>query len=247
MAQSLKISLIQSNIFWENIEANLLHYNELISLIDSNPEVIVLPEMFTTGFTMNTESLAEGFDGKTLNWMRLTASRHNFVVTGSIIFKEDNKIFNRLIWMNPDGSFSIYDKRHLFRMGGEKTQYSRGDSKIIITYKDWKICPLICYDLRFPVWSRNVEGYDVLIYIASWPSVRDDVWKTLLKARAIENQCFVVGVNRVGKDGQGISYTGGSMMLEPTGKRLNRLVLNEEVIITETLNFKKLDNFRILS
>ena len=242
MAQSLKISVIQSDIIWENIEANLKHYNNLFSGLDPDTEIVVLPEMFSTGFSMNIKN-AEKINGKTIEWMKNTAHKNNTVLTGSIIFSENNKIFNRLIWMDPDGSHFFYDKRHLFRMGKEGEYYSQGTNKLIVEHHGWKICPLICYDLRFPVWSRNVEGFDILMYVSNWPSSRKYAWNTLLRARAIENQCYVIGVNRVGVDGNNLDYSGESMFIDPKGQLLNE-TSSTDTIITRTLNLEILNDFR---
>jgi len=244
MKDKLKISLIQTDIVWENIDANISHFSDMLSRVDNDTDIVVLPEMFSTGFTMHAIKLAEEFDDKTVTWMKKSAAAYNFIITGSMIFSFNNRIFNRLIWMNPSGSLSSYDKRHLFRMGMENKHYSPGNSKLIIDFGSWKICPLICYDLRFPVWSRNTEGYDLLIYVANWPSVRTLVWNTLLRARAIENQCYVAAVNRVGKDGEGIEYTGESMILDPNGDLLSGPAENREVIISYSISLDLLNDFR---
>lgn len=244
MKDSLKISLIQADIIWENVDANLSHFSDLLGRVDTDTDIVVLPEMFSTGFTMDAIKFAEEFDGKTVTWMSKTASKYNFTIAGSMIFSADNKIFNRLIWMNPSGNFSFYDKRHLFSMGMEDMHYSPGNSKLIIDFGSWKICPLICYDLRFPVWSRNTEGYDLLIYVANWPSVRTHVWNPLLMARAIENQCYIAAVNRVGKDGEQIEYSGLSMILDPYGQLLTEPAENREVIISTSISLDILNDLR---
>lgn len=244
MNKILKISLIQAEIIWENIEANLSHFSDLLARVEHETDIVILPEMFATGFTMNTTGLAEGFNDKVISWMRKSAALHNFTITGSMIFSEENGIFNRLIWMNPSGTFSFYDKRHLFRMGMENKHYSPGNSKLIIDFGGWKICPLICYDLRFPVWSRNAEGYDLLIYVANWPSVRSNVWNTLLRARAIENQCYLAAVNRVGNDGEEIEYSGESMILDPHGQLLTQASENKEMVISASIDLDKLNDLR---
>ena len=213
------VSLIQSDIIWEDKNSNLKKYQEQIDKIEST-ELIVLPEMFTTGFSMNPKNISEKMDGETIQWMKQNAYKMNSAICGSIIIEESGKYFNRFIWINPDGSIHHYDKRHLFSYAGENDNYTPGDSKIIIEYKGWKICPLICYDLRFPVWSRNSEEYDLLIYVANWPSKRKFAWRSLLVARAIENQCYVIGVNRVGLDNSGNSHSGETSIINALGESL---------------------------
>ena len=212
------VSLIQSDIIWEDKNSNLKKYQEQIDKIEST-ELIILPEMFTTGFSMSPKNISEKMDGDTIQWMKHNAHKMNSAICGSIIIEEDSKYFNRFIWINPDGSIHHYDKRHLFSFAGENEHYTPGDSKIIIEYKGWKICPLICYDLRFPVWSRNSEDYDLLIYVANWPDKRKSAWKSLLTARAIENQCYVIGVNRVGEDSKNY-YSGDSSLINALGETL---------------------------
>jgi predicted amidohydrolase len=213
----INITIIQSNIIWEDKDSNLKNYQSKIDNIES--DLIILPEMFTTGFTMNPKSLAETMSGETVQWMKENASKMNSAICGSIIIQEDSKYFNRFIWINPDGSIHHYDKRHLFSFAGEDKNYTPGNEKLIIEYKGWKICPLICYDLRFPVWSRNSEDYDLLIYVANWPTKRKLAWKSLLVARAIENQCYVIGVNRVGYD-ENNYYSGESKLVNALGETL---------------------------
>lgn len=212
----ISISIIQSDIIWEDKQSNLKNYQEKIDQIDST-DLIILSEMFTTGFSMNPNNVSETMGGETIQWMKYNADKMNSAICGSIIIKEDNKYFNRFIWVNPDGSIHHYDKRHLFSIAGESEVYTPGNSKLIIEYKGWKICPLICYDLRFPVWSRNVEEYDLLIYVANWPAKRKSAWKSLLLARAIENQCYVVGVNRIGLDNSGNSHSGDTSIINALG------------------------------
>ena len=213
------VSLIQSDIIWEDKNSNLKKYQEQIDKIEST-ELIVLPEMFTTGFSMSPKDISEKMNGETIQWMKQNAHKMNSAICGSIIIEESGKYFNRFIWINPDGSIHHYDKRHLFSYAGENDNYTPGDSKIIIEYKGWKICPLICYDLRFPVWSRNSEEYDLLIYVANWPSKRKFAWRSLLVARAIENQCYVIGVNRVGLDNSGNSHSGETSIINALGESL---------------------------
>jgi predicted amidohydrolase len=214
----INVTLIQSDIIWEDRISNLKKYQEKLNQIEST-DLIILPEMFTTGFSMSPKGISESMNGETIQWMKANASKMNTAICGSIIIEEDGKYFNRFIWVSPDGSIHHYDKRHLFSFAGENKNYTPGDEKIIIEYKGWKICPLICYDLRFPVWSRNSEDYDLLIYVANWPDKRKSAWKSLLTARAIENQCYVIGVNRVGEDSKNY-YSGDSSLINALGETL---------------------------
>ncbi len=242
--QNLSVTLIQTNLYWENSTANLAMLEEKIAQITEPTDLIILPEMFNTGFTMNVEKVAEPMNFFVMKWMKQQAAQSKAVITGSFIVKENEQYFNRLIWMRPDGSYEKYDKRHLFRMGGEHHSFTGGSEKIIVELKGWKICPLICYDLRFPVWSRNVnQAYDLLIYVANWPAVRSIVWDTLLKARAIENQAFVVGVNRVGTDGMDLLYSGNSTIIDFKGNPIF-YQRDYEVVETYVLNKKNLESFR---
>jgi len=226
---TLTISIIQPDIIWEDKTANLNQYSSLIDGIKGHREVVILPEMFTTGFSMAPERLAETMDGPSVSWMKETARRKNIILAGSLIIEEQGHYYNRFIWMQPDGNYGTYDKRHLFGYASEDKHYTGGDKKLIVQVKGWKICPLICYDLRFPVWARQTvagnqeelqPAYDVLIYVANWPQRRSLAWKTLLQARAIENQAYVVGVNRVGKDANDINYSGDSALFGPLGEAL---------------------------
>lgn len=233
---TLKITTFQAYLFWENIEKNLQNLGLRLSSIREKTDLIVLPEMFSTGFSMNPERLAEDMGGKTMKWMHQQARKFECVLTGSIIIKEDNKYYNRLIWMRPDGTYEFYDKRHLFGLGDEDEHYSSGNQKLIIELHGWKICPTICYDLRFPVWLRNVdEEYDMLLIVANWPERRSLHWRTLIPARAIENQAFVVAVNRVGHDGNEIYHSGDSMCIDPNGKVIYYKP-NDEDLYTFSIN-----------
>lgn len=215
----LKITTFQAYIFWENIDKNLQNLGLRLSGIREKTDLIILPEMFNTGFSMNTTACAEEMNGKTMQWMHQQAVRFECVVTGSIIIKENNNYFNRLIWMRPDGTFDKYDKRHLFGMGKEDDFYTPGKDKLIVELNGWKICPVICYDLRFPVWLRNKNPeYDLLLIVANWPERRSLHWRTLIPARAVENLAYVIGVNRVGHDGNEIYHSGDSMCIDPNGK-----------------------------
>jgi predicted amidohydrolase len=239
--QNLKITIIQPDIVWENPAANLAKYAAMISTVE-NPDLIVLPEMFTTGFSMKPEMLKEPMDGNAVNWLKKTAIEKNTAIVGSLIIEERSKIFNRAVWVFPDGNILHYDKRHLYTMGQEHLHYSRGAEKLIVEYKGWRICPLICYDLRFPVWSRNAENYDLLIYMANWPSPRHHVWKLLLAARAVENQCFCLGVNRTGNDGAGLKYLGDSGLVDSKG--FTSFIGEKESMHTFGISYAELQNFR---
>ena len=222
--QDLRITLIQSDIAWEDISANLAMFEEKIWRISGPTDIIVLPEMFTTGFTMNASKHAEMMNMRTFKWMRQMAEQTGALILGSYICNVHDRYYNRLIWMEPNGQHKTYDKRHLFRMANEHKTYSPGESTLVASWKGWKICPQICYDLRFPVWSRNrfdfetqKLNYDVLVYVANWPQIRINAWDTLLRARAIENLSYVVGVNRVGTDDDGMEYNGSSAIIGPKG------------------------------
>ncbi|KAA5549191.1 amidohydrolase [Adhaeribacter rhizoryzae] len=215
----LSVTLVQTSLHWHDAAANREMLAQKLVGLTEPTDLIVLPEMFTTGFSMEASLLAEKTDGTTLNWLQEQAAKYNAVITGSLIIEENGKYFNRLIWMRPNGSFEHYDKRHLFRMADEHQVYTAGTSRLLVTLKEWRICPLVCYDLRFPVWSRNTgPDYDLLLYVANWPAKRNLAWKTLLPARAIENLAYVVGVNRVGEDSKGIIYSGDSAAYGPTGE-----------------------------
>lgn len=252
----LKITIIQSSLHWENKEMNLDMFSQKINDIAGSTDLIILPEMFTTGFSMSPRKFAEPMNGPTVNWMKEKAKEKNCVITGSFICEENGNCFNRLVWVNPDGSFSTYDKRHLFRMANEDAHYSAGQKRIIVELKGWKICPMICYDLRFPVWSRNKlvqqskeesspgYEYDLLLYVANWPEVRSYPWKTLLLARAIENQSYVVGLNRVGNDGNKIYHSGDSAVINARGEIISKTTPREESTETITLNYSELLAYR---
>lgn len=223
--QDLKITLLQSDLHWEDIEANLAMFEEKVWQIGNTTDVIILPEMFTTGFTTAAPKLAEHMNMRTFKWMKQMADQTGALMLGSYIVTVHERYYNRLLWMEPGGQFKTYDKRHLFRMANEQKTFSAGESLLVGSWKGWRICPLICYDLRFPVWSRNrwdrhsqKLNYDVLVYVANWPTTRIDAWSTLLKARAIENLSYVVGVNRIGQDGNGIEYNGNSSVISPKGE-----------------------------
>ena len=216
--QDLKITMIQSDLAWEDIDSNLTEFDVKIDSIEQDPHLIILPEMFSTGFSMNAAGLAQEMDGSAVKWIQKKSKEVHADIVGSIINKDEGKFYNRLVWAKPDGNLLTYDKKHLFRMAGEEKVYSAGNKNIIVELNGWKIRPFICYDLRFPAWTRNMKNqYDAAIFIANWPERRAGHWKTLLQARAIENQCYVVGVNRVGTDGNGLAYCGDSSIIDPWG------------------------------
>ncbi|WP_300570849.1 amidohydrolase [Flavobacterium sp.] len=231
----MKVALVQSSLVWENPSANRNYFEERINSINEKIDLVVLPEMFTTGFTMNASSVAETMNGDSVAWMQFIAKSKNCAITGSLVITENNNFYNRLIFVFPSGEMKTYDKRHLFSLAGEDKIYTSGKAKIIIDYNGFKICPLICYDLRFPVFSRNVENYDLLLYVASWPKPRINAWDALLRARAVENMSYVVGVNRIGLDANQFEYTGHSQAIDFLG---NYIVapFEEEAIQIITLN-----------
>ena len=244
MEEKLKTALLQVDLHWEDPTANKVLFEQEIKKLSSEIDLIVLPEMFSTGFSMNAEHLAEPSEGETFKWMQQMAASKSAAVTGSLITVENKNYFNRLYFVFPDGSYEKYDKRHTFTLAGEHKTYTAGKEKLIVTYKGWRICPFVCYDLRFPVWSRNTEDYDVLIYVANWPSARVLAWDTLLKARAIENMCYCIGVNRVGEDGNDHPYPGHSAVYDPLGKAISGEFKNEATTIEVVLERAHLQNLR---
>jgi predicted amidohydrolase len=235
----LRITLLQTELHWEDKQANLRMLEQKISGSKDATGVVVLPEMFSTGFSMKPELFAEKMDGPTLQWMKKISASKKIILTGSLIIEEDGQYFNRLIWMQPDGRYGYYDKRHLFAYGEEDQHYTAGARRLIASVNGWKINLLVCYDLRFPVWSRQsptetgTPEYDVLIYVANWPERRSTAWKSLLQARAIENQCYVIGVNRVGNDGHEIYHSGDSMVVDPLGKILYHKAIEQDMFTVE--------------
>jgi omega-amidase len=221
MNSHLRVTLVQSEIAWEAPAANRHRLAEHFRGLAGHTDLIVLPEMFSTGFTMDAATFAESMNGPTVGWMREEAAAMGCVITGSLIVQDQGRFFNRLVWARPDGSLEHYDKRHLFRMAGEHAHYAAGGSRLTVELKGWRVCPLICYDLRFPVWSRSRGDYDLLLYVANWPARRARAWAALLRARAIENLCYVVGVNRIGRDGNAVSYVGDSVALDFLGKPMS--------------------------
>jgi len=229
----MKTALIQTDIIWEDAAQNRKNFESKINTIALDVDLIVLPEMFTTGFSMHPEGIAEAMDGNSVSWLKTIAKSRNTAVTGSLVIKENNRFYNRLVFVFPSGEIQCYDKRHLFSLAGEDELYSAGAKRLIIDYKGWKICPLICYDLRFPVFSRNTEDYDLLLYVANWPTARITAWDTLLKARAIENMCYAIGVNRVGKDGNDHPYPGHSQVVDFLGNSIVGPLQQEIILIAE--------------
>jgi omega-amidase len=245
----LHLTLIQTALHWEDKNANLQMLEQKIHSISEPTHVVVLPEMFSTGFSMKPEQLAETVDGPTLHWMKKLSASKKIILTGSVIIEEEGKNYNRLVWMLPNGQYGYYDKRHLFAYGEEDKHYSGGSKRLIASVNGWKINLMVCYDLRFPVWARqqfdedgNFE-YDVLIYVANWPERRNIAWKSLLRARAIENQCYVIGVNRVGNDGNNIYHSGDSTVIDPLGEILYEKA-NEEDVFTVQLSKERLKEVR---
>ena len=237
----MKVAVIQSPLVWEDPQLNRNYFEAKINTIVSEVDLIVLPEMFTTGFTMQAEAVAETMQGQTMLWLQSLAKARKCAITGSLIVTEDGKFYNRMVFVFPTGEVQQYDKRHLFTLAGEDVVFTAGTEKIIIEYKGWKICPLICYDLRFPVFSRNVENYDLLIYVASWPKTRIAAWDTLLKARAIENMSYTIGVNRLGVDGTNLEYVGHSQIVDYLGNSVLEPQKGEGVYIAELDKNRLLD------
>ena len=259
---TLSITTIQSNLIWEDKAANLQMFENKINSIEENTEIVILPEMFNTGFSMKPELFAENMNGESVEWMKRLSRENGIVLTGSLMIEEEGNYFNRLVWMLPNGQYGYYNKRHLFAFGEEDKHYTAGNKRLIASVKGWKINLMVCYDLRFPVWARqqfNETGfeYDVMVYVANWPERRSHAWKTLLCARAIENQCYVVGVNRVGNDGYNIYHSGNSLVIDPLGQvyyhladdeDVNTIVLEKEILDETRMKFpfwKDADSFNI--
>lgn len=251
MNDQLDVCLIQGNTRWHDPQANRDYYGELLNRETRKVDIFIMPETFTSGFSNEAISDAETMQGQTLAWMLEKARALDAVVTGSVQIRENSNVFNRLIWAQPDGEFRFYDKRHLFRMANEHQRYASGDARLIVEYKGWRICPLVCYDLRFPVFSRNrfdhdVENrfdYDLLLYVANWPAARRHAWNSLLPARAIENLAYVAGVNRIGTDGNSIDYAGDSVLLDFLGQPIAAGGMNDEVV-HGSLSAEALASFR---
>ncbi len=240
----LSITLIQSNLYWESPKENRIYISEKIAQHRTKTDLVILPEMFTTGFTMNASKHAESSKGETLQWMISEAKNHNTAITGSVIISEDGNFYNRLFFVFPNGEYWTYDKRHTFTLAGEHKTFTAGNKRLIVEYKGWKICPLICYDLRFPVWARNTESFDLLLYVANWPAKRIAAWDALLKARSIENMCYTVGVNRVGEDNNGHNYLGHSAVYDVLGEQISTTDFEKEFVETIQLSKKHIGSLR---
>ena len=239
----MKIALVQTTIIWEDKKSNILHFDKILATVDKNVDIIVFPEMFTTGFTMHPSNVAETMEGITVNWMKEVAVTKNCAIVGSLVIEEQGGYFNRFLFIFPNGTIEYYDKRHLFTLAGEEKVYTPNlKTKTIIHYKDWKICPLICYDLRFPVFSRNTVEYDALIYVANWPAARRYAWQNLLKARAIENQSYVIACNRIGSDGNGVDHQGDSAIVNYLGEEIG--FSNDDKVFQFNLNKASLLQYR---
>lgn len=244
MMEDIIVTLVQSDLAWEDPGKNVTSFSKKLDGIKEQTDLIILPEMFTTGFTLNAEQLAEPVPGPTLKWMIKMAREKNANIVGSIIVSEHNRYYNRLYWVYKNGEYVSYDKRHLFRMADEHKVFTAGDKRLIVNLKGWNILPLVCYDLRFPVWARGAKkDFDLIIYIANWPESRSSSWRILLPARAVENQAYGIGVNRVGKDGTGKAYRGDSVIFDPLGNII-RLETYNEIIFSEKLSYDKLERYR---
>lgn len=243
MKEQISITIVQPDIIWEEISQNLLLLDSMLDGKLNRTDLLILPETFTTGFTMRADLFAEQEDGLTINWMKEKARENNCYVTGSLIVREEGKIFNRLYWISPDGIKGYYDKRHLFRMGREDQYFSNGESRLVLKLGEFRFLPQICYDLRFPVFARNRNDYDILFYVANWPAPRHLVWETLLRARAIENQAYVIGVSRSGKDGEGVDHLGGSCVIDPFGQ-IEQVLGPEPGMLHLDIDLKKIREFR---
>ncbi|MFA8449673.1 MAG: amidohydrolase [Bacteroidales bacterium] len=246
---NLRISLVQAHLVWENPEKNFDNFDKELSPLQGKTDLIILPEMFNTGFSVHPSDIAESMDGPSVNYLKKKSVELNAAIIASIIIEEEAKYYNRLIYATPDGVIEYYDKKHLFRMGGEHHRFEAGTDTLVVKCKGWKIMPLICYDLRFPVWARNYYKeeqykYDLLVYIANWPAPRSTPWKTLLQARAIENQCFVAGVNRVGEDGNNLQYSGDSALIDAKGNVISSIKPHEVKIETIVVRLEELTDFR---
>lgn len=240
----LRVTLVQANLAWEDPVTNRNHFDHLMGSVQGATDLVVLPEMFTTGFTMAGDKWAESMDGPSVRWLRKKAVDLQSDVAGSLIIRQGGRLYNRLVWANAAGQIYFYDKRHLFRMSGEHRVYSAGDKPLTVNIGTWRIRPFICYDLRFPIWTRNLDNaYDVALFVANWPAARAAHWTALLKARAIENQVYVIGVNRVGPDGNGHAYNGETMALDPQGQILYH-AQNREAVHTVDLDAAAQEDYR---
>jgi predicted amidohydrolase len=239
----LKLAIIQPDTVWEDAESNRFLLTNIIAEIPKGVDLVILPEVFVSGFTMNAAKVAEKMNGATISWMKKIAKERNFALCGSLIIKEKGLYYNRFVWVYPNGDTCTYDKRHLFTIEKETENYTNGNSQLLIKYKGWKIFPIVCYDVRFPVWTRNTQGYDLMINVANWPAVRRKAWIILNQARAIENQCYVAAVNRIGKDDTPIDYSGDSIIFDFKGKKILK-AKNEEGVFIKTIHKDKLNAFR---
>jgi omega-amidase len=240
---NLKVTIVQTSLYWENINENIKMFSKKLDGLKEKTDLVVLPEMFTTGFTMNAESFSEDMNGEAVRFLKKYSKKLNAAVCGSVIIKSGQKYYNRFLFCSLEGKLEYYDKRHLFRMGNENLVYSKGNKHLILKIKNWRIALFICYDLRFPVWCRNENNYDAAVFIANWPEQRNFPWKSLLVSRAIENQSYIIGVNRTGRDGNGVKYSGRSAILNPIGRHI--LNCNYRLgVYTKELDKKALDDFR---
>ncbi len=244
MKNELKVAIIQADLVWENPAENRKQLTYKVNAISDSVDLIILPEMFTSGFTMNASTVAETMDGTTINWLKDLAQQKQAAIMGSLVISGNSNYYNRFVCVEPSGRIHQYDKRHTFTLAGEHNVYTAGTEKLIFEYEGWKICPLICYDLRFPVWARNTADYELLIYVANWPKVRVSAWDALLKARAIENMSYCIGVNRVGLDGNNYEYTGHSGAYDVLGNRLDTIAESTEAVEIVTLNKAHISKYR---
>ena len=244
MDSFLKIALVQSKLVWENPALNRFEFTSKIKAVSGKADLVILPELFTSGFTMQPQNVAETMNGETIVWLKTLSQTCNLAITGSFVVKVDNTFRNRLVFVTPNGVIQYYDKRHSFTLAGEDKVYTSGNTKLIVDYKGFKICPLICYDLRFPVFSRNTDNYDILIYVANWPKQRIAAWNLLLKARAIENMSYCIGVNRVGLDANNYEYSGNSAAFNVLGDTLSSLETYKEAIEIVTISKKHIESTR---
>ncbi len=245
MDSKLKVTLIQTYLFWEDTKKNLQNFEGKIATINQKTDLIILPETFNTSFSMNVTKLAESMQGETMAWMKRMANKMDCIITGSLLIKEKNEYYNRMVWVKPNGTVEYYNKKHLFNLSEESSLIKPGDEKVLFTLKGWNIRPIVCYDLRFPVWCRNNDNYDLLLVVANWPEARANHWRALLMARAIENQAFVIGVNRIGEDGKHIYHSGDSMLIHPNGQILFQKI-DEEDVYTVTINRDEVNKTRKL-
>ena len=243
----MKTALIQTDIIWENPAENRSVLEAKINSITNDIDLLILPEMFTSGFTMNPSSVAETMQGTTIFWLKNIAKAKNCAITGSLIITENKNFYNRMVFVFPDGEIQYYDKKHLFTLAGEDKVYTSGTEKVLVNYNNWKICLQVCYDLRFPVFSRNTENYDLLIYVASWPKVRTNAWDILLKARAVENISYVIGVNRIGTDNNNFEYIGHSQIIDELGNFIIKQTENEGVFIADLEKNKMIETRKKLN